>query len=1069
MNCAACGFEAAADFAFCPKCGGRLASTPAQQPPSRPAQPPSSIGATGVPADAQSDRRPVTILFSDLSGFTTLSERLDPEEVRALQDDLFKEMSGAIERVEGFVEKFVGDAVMGVFGAPVAHEDDPERALRAALDMRDRIAVLSERWTRRIGSPLVLHIGINTGPVVAGHIGSGPGAAYAVTGDAVNTAARLQSTASSGQILVSQSTYALTRHAFDFESLGNVSLKGKAEPVAVYAALAALPTPRSARGLQRHGAEMPFVGRDRELGDLLVAFERMLEGQTQVVTLVGEAGAGKTRLLTEFQRQLETQGHLKTTVIRRAVCSSVGERTHGVPAALLRDAYGVMPEDLPTVARKKFVAGVQAMGADQAEVQRLAGFLGYLLGFETEDPRTRQIDPEQLERQIFLAAQDVIEHRLQHSALVLVVEDLHWADAASVELLEFLIDRLQNRRFMLVVSHRAAQGAGTLAVGRAGETIVRLQPLSANDGRALLGALVGPAERQIAQELRQRILEHAGGNPLFIEEMVRALAGGVLVQEHGQWVYRPDAASVHVPLTIHGLLLARIDRLPAGARQTLQEAAVVGPAFPEALLREVATDPGSLDQTLAALVDAELLVDASRTTSESLPGPATERRYRFRHGLFHDVAYQNLLVSRRSELHTRIGQALERLCGPEPRRLEDLEALGHHFRLSKDKPRGARYLVAAGDWARAIHANADAIRHFERALEILEACEGLEAQLLSVRERLGDLLGPVGDRARALQQLSLARDGYARAADQPGQARVLRKIGALHWDAGDRTEAQRCFQQGLTLIEAVPDHIELAHLYQEMGQLAFRGGDNDGAVRWAERALAHAERLAARAATGDESRDASAAVSLALNTLGVALARLNRPQDAVAHLVRSVAIARAADLLQIECRSVANLGVLYSTLDPARAIETCERGLETAQRIGDLGLQSRLYTNLAVAYCALTNRCDEDGVGAAHTAIELDRRLGQLDHLPVPLVVLGQIYQCHGEPNRALGYYQEAMALAESVGEPQLLFPCYDGLATLFLDSGDDAQAERYMRKAQEVCQRAGLEPDALTVLPFLG
>jgi adenylate cyclase len=1067
MTCATCGFEAAADFAFCPKCGTKLAAVPASDVTVRPAHAPSP-GVSSLP-DAQSDRRPVTVLFSDLSGFTTLSERLDPEDVRALQGDLFKEMSTAIERFEGFVEKFVGDAVMGVFGAPIAHEDDPERALHAALLMRDRVAVLSERWVRRIGSPLALHIGVNTGPVVAGQIGSGPGAAYAVTGDTVNTAARLQSSAKPGQILASQSTYLLAQHAFDFEKLGDISLKGKAEPVAVYGVLVAIPTPRPTRGLQASAAEAPFVGRDHELNDLVAAFERMLEGQTQVVTLVGEAGAGKTRLLAEFESRLTAEGHLETTAVRRALCSSVGERTYGVPAALLRDAYGVMSQDSPTVARKKFVAGVQAMGADQAEIERLAALLGYLLGFETEDPRMRQIDPKQLERQIFLAAQDVIEHRLQHSALVLVVEDLHWADAASVALLQFLIDRLQDRRFMLIVSHRAGHDVEGLALGGAGQTVVRLQPLSAGDGGALLGALLRAAAPALAPDLRLRILEHAGGNPLFIEEIVRALAGGALVQEEGQWVYRADAAAVHVPLTIHGLLLARIDRLPGSARQHLQEASVLGPVFAESLLREVTDDRGALDHSLSFLVDAELLVDASRATVDSAAGSAEERRYRFRHGLFHEAAYKNLLVSRRTELHTRIGQALERLCGPEPRRLEDLEALGHHFRLSADKPRGAHYLVTAGDWAAAIHANTDAIRHYERALEILEACGGLDAQQLAVHERLGDLLGPAGKRADALRHFSAGRDGFARAVDHPGEARVLRKIGALHWDAGDRGEAARCFQQGLALTEADPDNIERAHLYREMGQLAFRSGDNDRAVQWAERSLAHAEGHAARVSSGDERRAAAAAISLALNTLGVALARLNRPVDAVAHLLRSVSIAREAELLQIECKAVANLGILYSTLDPARAIETCERGLETAKRIGDLGLQSRLYTNLAVAYCALTNRCDEDGIGAAHTAIELDRRMGQLDHLAVPLVVLGQIYQCHGEPARAMGYYREAMVLAENVDEPQLLFPCYDGLATLFLDSGDETQAEYYMRKAQEVCERAGVEPDALTVLPFLG
>jgi len=1067
MNCGTCGFEAAADFAFCPKCGTRLAAAPAQQAEARPASAPSSTPAPAV--EVQSDRRLVTVLFADLSGFTALSERLDPEEVRALQGDLFEQMSEAIERYEGFVEKFVGDAVMGVFGAPLAHEDDPERALRAALLMRDGVATLSQRWARRIGAPLALHIGINTGHVVAGQIGSGSGAAYAVTGDAVNTAARLQSSAGPGQILASQSTFLLTEHAFDFEALGGVSLKSKAEPVPVYRVERALSTTRSPRGLTIHVAGMPIVGRDRELHDLTVAFERVLASETQVVALVGEAGSGKTRLLSEFLGQLEQCGQLAGAVVRRTVCSSVGERTYGVPAGLLRDAYGVIPEDPPTVARKKFIVGLQEMGAGTGEIEHLAAFLGYLLGFETEDPRTRQIDPEQLERQILLAVQDVVERRLQHSALLLVVEDLHWADAASVKLLQFLVERLPQRRFMLLVTHRTGQDLGGLADGRAGQTVVRLQPLSASDGNALLDALVRKAAPQLTGELRLRILEHAGGNPLFIEEMVRALAGGVLVQERGQWVYRSDKAQGHVPLTIHGLLLARIDGLPAGVRQTLQEASVIGPVFADALLREVATDPDSLDQALAALVDSELLVDVAPAALASSQQAEAERRFRFRHGLFHEAAYQNLLVSRRSELHTRIGQALERICGPEPKRLEDLEALGHHFRLSADKLRGARYLVAAGDWARAVYANADAIRHYEQALEIFETSEGADAQRLSVCERLGDLLPPAGQRAEGLQHLWTAYAGYTDAGDRSTQARVLRKIGALHWDAGDRSEAVRLFQEGLALTEDDPDNIERAHLYQEMGQLAFRSGDNEKAMAWAEEALAHAQRLEGQSAVDGERRAAAAAVSLALNTLGVALARLNRLEEAVTYLLRSVTVAREADMLQIECRGVSNLGVLYSTLDPARAIETCERGLETAKRIGDLGLQSRLYTNLAVAYCALTNRCDADGIGAAHTAIELDRRLGQLDHLAVPLVVLGQIYQCHGEPGRALGYYQEAMVLAERVGEPQLLFPCYDGLATLFLDAGDDAQAERYMRKAQEVCQRAGLEPDALTVLPFLG
>jgi adenylate cyclase len=258
-----------------------------------------------------------------------------------------------------------------------------------------------------------------------------------------------------------------------------------------------------------------------------------------------------------------------------------------------------------------------------------------------------------------------------------------------------------------------------------------------------------------------------------------------------------------------------------------------------------------------------------------------------------------------------------------------------------------------------------------------------------------------------------------------------------------------------------------------MGRLLFRSGDSPGAIVWAQRALAQAERLASPAPGpgpgSEETRlEAAAAMAHAYNTLGVALARVERIDEAVRQIEQSVKVAEAHGLLQVACRGYANLSVLYSTVDPGQAVETCQRGLELAKRIGDPAFQSRLYANLAVAYCALTNRCDGEGVAAAQAAIDLDRQLGELDHLAVPLIVLGQIYQCHAEPELALRYYREALAVAEEVGEAQLLFPCYDGLATLHLDMDDMAGAETYMQKARSVCEQAGVEPDSLTVLPFL-
>jgi adenylate cyclase len=1042
MTCSGCGFEAPSDFAFCPKCGARLAAAPAP--------PPSPTSASA------GDRRPVTVLFADLAGFTALSEGLDPEEVRAIQADLFREMSASIERYDGFAEKFVGDAVMAVFGAPRAHEDDPERGLRAALLMRERMGELNRHWQRRVGRPLALHIGINTGPVVAGRIGATADAAYAVTGDTVNTASRLQSAAPPGEILISDATYQLTHHAFAFAPREEVPLKGKSEPVGVHRLLGPLAAPRSARGLEGLGLAAPLVGRERELRQMEIAFDEVRAGRAQILSLVGEPGAGKSRLQREFFARLEAAGRLEGTTIRRAACSALGEQTYGAVAALLRDAYRVEPSDSVEIARSKLAAGLKPLGVDAEDRAAMVAALARVLGLEQDDARMRHLEPEQLKRQIFMVTVALVEQRLATGPLTLVVEDLHWADAASIEMLGAVADRLADRPLLVLLMYRPALDPDALGTSQVPHTVFEVAPLSRSDTEDLLAEWFGDSTRLFPERLRVLILERAGGNPLYLEEVVRALiAAGMLVRDGLEWRCTEQAATAQVPSTLHGLLLARVDRLHAAERQVIQEAAVIGPRFDVPLLKAVSAEPAAVDAALAALVGADLVT----------PGPD----HRFRHGLLQEIVYQNILVARRTELHSRVGTALEAQGAGGPETLDRLVALGHHWALGADKRRGAQYLMAAGDWARGMYANADAIQHYRQALDALEHCDAVETERLVARERMADLLGPTGRRGMALGEYEVVLAGYRAAGDASSEARIHRKMGGLHWDAGARARALQCFEAGLALLGDDREHIEQAHLYQEMGRLAFRGGDSQRAIEWAEQARLHAERLAADPALDADGRgEAVTAAAQSHNTLGVACARLGRLEEAVGHIERSVALARETGLLQTACRGLANLGVLYSTLDPARAIETCAAGLETAKKIGDLGFQSRLYANLAVAYCALTNRCDEQGISAAHTAIDLDRRLGQLDHLAVPLIVLGQIYQCHGDPTRAIAHYREALALAEEADEPQLLFPCYDGLATVHLDLGDEGRAEEFMQKAQAVCERAGLEPDALVVLPFL-
>jgi predicted ATPase/class 3 adenylate cyclase len=1080
--CPSCGYACAPDFAYCPKCGARVDHAPKagnQREPSSPTIPATVTTGARSPAlmlveperaprrtlhkvDSEANRRTITVLFADLSGFTTMSERLDPEVVQAFQNELFEELTAAVQNFGGFVDKFIGDALLALFGAPAAHEDDPERALRAALDMIKRTACLSERSKISAGSPLMLHIGINTGHVVAGGLGAGVAKSYSVTGDTVNTAQRLQSMAPPGDVLVGPLTYRLTRHAFSYESLGDVALRGKAGSVLVHRLRGPLETPRAARGLEILGLSAPLIGRDAEMARMMGCLDLACGGAAQLMRLVGEAGIGKSRLVDEFVTRARDEDRFAGVAIRRAACSPLGEQSYGTLAAVLRSAYGIAHKASAAEAQAKLAEALSGLGMATEEVERLMPLYFYVLGLCDPDDALQHVEPEQLRRQIFFAIRTVFERRLALSPLLIIVEDLHWADAVSLEALRFVMDRLERGRLMLLFTHRPTLEMDQLDSSRISHTTLRLVPLGIADRQKLLAAFFGDGWNGSSGNLFNRILERASGNPLFVEEIIRGLIeAGILERDGSHWQIKSDEAAADIPASIQALLLARVDRLPHGVRRLAQEAAVIGPRFDAALLGATATDPAKVEAGLELLCDAEIIEEIAGANSISL------QSYRFTQTMLQDVIYQNLLLQRRIEMHGRIGAALERLCGDDPERLEDLSLLGHHFSLSASKPKGAHYLSAAGDRARAIYANDDAIRLYQQALAVLLTAGDQGPERLVLYERIADLCGAAGRRDTADEHYQTVLEAHRAAGDRAAGARILRKLGRLMWDAGKRNGAEAHYAEAAALLEGTDAPIEWAHLLQERGHLAFRIGDHAAAARWADDALGYAQSVPPEV-DKQAGLEAARATAEALNTKGVALARLGRSQEAVREVERSVAVAEAAGLLSAACRGYTNLGVLYTMVDPAQAMEVCRRGLDVARRIGDLGFQARLLVNLAVACCTFTDRCADEGVPAAEKAIELDRSLDQREHLAVPLIVLGQIHQCHGQPELAARCYNEAIEVAQETGEPQQLFPCYDGLATLNLDRGDMPEAERYFALAHDVCARHGLNPEALVVLPFL-
>jgi adenylate cyclase len=1007
----------------------------------------------------EGERRIVTMLFCDVKGSTAMAEQLDPEEWTEIMNEVFEHLIAPVYHYEGTLARLMGDAILALFGAPIAHEDDPQRAVLAGLEIVQRM----EKYQQRSGRELNVRVGINTGLVVVGEVGSDLRVEYTAMGDAVNLAARMEQTDIPGTIQVAESTYKLVESLFEFEPLGGIEVKGKSEPVTVYRVLNPRRAPGSWRGLSAYGVKTPLIGRDEELGELMRAFERNLRGRTQVVSLIGEAGAGKSRLVREFFERLQAESRLQDAGVRvwRAVCSSLGQQTYGVPAALVRDAIGLAEEDPADVIQQKLVTHLQTLGAPSEEINQMVPAISHLLGVAARDDRLRFLEPEQLKRQLILAVRNLMELELNDGPLILVVEDLHWADAASAETLRYLIERLGEHRLLLLLAHRPDFDPGALAGGRATHTAIRLAPLSDDASRLLLDAFFGSHADGIPDRVRELVVAGASGNPLYAEEIVRGLIqSGALKRDGDGWVCTTDVAELDVPPSVQGLLLARLDRLPPDTLHFAQEAAVIGSTFDETLLRAVCSQPESLDAHLDDLDEGEVVERLPRSTGST-------SRYRFTHALVQEVAYQSILLRRRAALHGQVAETLKHMLDGAPERLEDLEALGHHFSLSDHKDEGARYLIAAGDRARSLYANEDAARHYERALEALKACDAdrCRAEWLAACERLGDVVGRYGHIEDALARFGEALAVAEEAGDLTLQARLQSQIGPPHWDAGDRNRALAEYRAGLALLDNQTEHIELANLYQEMGRLAFRVGDNQQAVEWAERALQMSKQLAAGAEDGTET---AIAMAQAYTTLGTALARLGRLDEAVQYVEQSLAVAQESELPQVACRAYTNLGVLYCMVDPTRAIRVCLEGLELARTIGDLGYQSRLYANLASAYCNFTGQCEDEGIAPAQLSIELDRQLGLHDHLAVPLIVLGQIYQCHEDAELALGCYREALTVAEDIREPQLLFPCYDGLATLYLDAGDFEEAEAYMRKGEQVCADAGVDADSLIVLPFL-
>ena len=773
MLCPNCQFDCLPDYAFCPKCGNPLSAAPETPVPTttewiaerlqRLVGREYAARLLGTQGQVGWERRTVTIMFSDIKGSTAMAEDLDPEDAMEIMDGAFDLLIEPVYRYEGTLARLMGDAVLAFFGAPIAHEDDAERACRAALDIVEGAGKYAARLQQERGiTGFNVRVGINTGLVVVGEVGSDLRVEYTAMGDVVNLASRLESAAEPGTVLVSEDTYRLIAPMFETAALGPIEVKGRSEPVPAYRVLAVKELPSKPRGIP--GLESRLVGRQAEFAALRETLERLQAGAGGVVTIVGEAGIGKSRLVAEARKgasQLRwVQGR----------CMSYGMSIAYLPwLDMLRGLLGLAAEDSPAKVRTGIQEQIRSLSPGQFDevYPYLAAVLSLPLETEVE-ARLTQLDGQRLKASTFRAVERLLTSAARHGPLVLVAEDLHWADPTSVELLESLLPLTEQVDLLLICVFRPerehdAWRLREMAARDYGcrHTDLWLEPLSATESEMLVGNLLRLED--LPEKLKGQIQERAEGNPFYLEEVLRSLIDeGAITQEEGtgQWVATRDVADIAIPDTLQGVLLARIDRLQDETKRVLQMAAVIGRLFLCRVLVQLAHEERDLEGDLRMLQREGLVQELTRQ-------PYLE--YIFKHEMTREAAYNSLLKKDRRAFHQKVAQALERLYQD---RLEELVGLlAHHWERAGDVERATACLLRAGDRARLVHAHHEAADFYQRALAFLKAT-GDNEQVARTLMRLGLTFDAALEFRRARQAYD---EGFAfwRRAEETAAARWL--------------------------------------------------------------------------------------------------------------------------------------------------------------------------------------------------------------------------------------------------------------------------------------------------------
>ena len=694
MMCPKCQTDLPDGANFCLECGQELT---VKDQPSK---------SSPIP---DAERKRITAIFSDLSGYTSMTEKLDPEEVKEITGRIFDGVKAVVNKYEGFIERFAGDGVLALFGVPRAHEDDPIRAIHAAMEIHKLVDSLSPQYQAKTGLPLSMHSGVNTGLAVTADVNPEKGT-HGVTGESINVAARLSDLATAGEILVGQDTHRATQNQFNFQPLKPVKVKGKSESIPIYKVIS---DKARADGIpQKMQVSSEMVGRDQELAKLELHVLKAVNGQGSVVNVFGEPGIGKSRLLAELKQR---------DVIRRVSflegrSISIGKNLSFHPIIdLFKQWSKIQEDDTKTEASNKLETAIRRICGD--ETDEVFPFVATMMGVKLSgrhSQRVEGIEGEALEKLIVKNVRELLIRSAELIPIVIVMEDLHWADTTSLELLESVLRLVCNQRVVFINVFRPGYWQGD---NRRIETLpewlpeadfaeIALKPLDKQMGETLVNNML--QIKGLRHTIRQQIVDRAGGNPFFLEEIVRSLIDeGAIVRKNGAFEVTEKIDHVVIPSTINDVLMARIDRLEEQTRDLIKVASVIGRSFFDRILKEVAASIEGVDERLAYLKDAQFIRDRMRME---------ELEYLFKHALAQEAAYESTLIQQRKALHRKVAQSIEKIF--QERLHEFYGMLAFHYSKADELEKTEEYMVKAGDEALRSSASSEALHYFQEALKL---------------------------------------------------------------------------------------------------------------------------------------------------------------------------------------------------------------------------------------------------------------------------------------------------------------------------------------------------------------